>query len=638
MSLFAELQRRNVFRVAIAYAVAAWVLLQIADLVLDNIEAPAWVMQAMMLVVALGFVASVIIAWAYELTPEGIKRESEVDPDASITAQTGRKLNQITIGLLLAVLAVVIADRLIPEGGTPAAPFPAVPEDAGPAAEAAVATPGQEAAAAPADAARDGRPSVAVLPFTAMSSGADDGYFADGLTEEILNALAGLPELLVTARTSSFHFKGRNLPVPEIAATLGVDHVVEGSVRRAGERVRITAQLIRAADGFHLWSDTYDHTLEDVFAVQEDIAFNIAETLNVVLDNDKRQRMRDAGIGDVEAFIAYQKGLEAFARAHEVIETASDNLQIAVRYFDQALAAAPDLVAARIMKADQRGHVIFELAAGLRTESYEGELDQALADLKEEYALAIEASPPGNQRHILELEAAIFSDDWSEMPLRIERALQPGDCPSMNWSMEFTINMGFADGVLDKIHELLRCDPFNFLGSYGLVGALFVNNEFEASIEASREALARGLDFNFIEEAGYLAYLAAGDLNAPEVTGPAPGRGFFQFDRQLTRQLLLGNTAAAMKIAEDFWAGPMANDWSSMIIAAMVGDRERANRHAARIDARPGSSIVLINGSYLCACGAPFDLGATPNLQARLAGSGLIWPRPAVIHYPAKDW
>ncbi len=132
--------------------------------------------------------------------------------------------------------------------------------------------------------------SVAVLPFTSMSSGEDDSYFADGLTEEILNSLSRLPELLVTARTSSFHFKDKNLPVPEIAATLGVDHVVEGSVRRSGERVRITAQLIRAEDGFHLWSDTYDRTLEDVFAVQEDIAENIAETLDVVLNEDKRKQ------------------------------------------------------------------------------------------------------------------------------------------------------------------------------------------------------------------------------------------------------------------------------------------------------------------------------------------------------------
>ena len=143
-----------------------------------------------------------------------------------------------------------------------------------------------------------------MLPFVPLSSGEDDGYFADGLTEEILNSLAQLPELRVTARTSSFFFKGQNLLVPEIASRLGVAHVVEGSVRRDGERLRIAAQLIRASDNFHLWSQTYDRTRDDVFAVQEDIAENIAEVLGVVLDDAAREVMRRAGIRDVEAFIA----------------------------------------------------------------------------------------------------------------------------------------------------------------------------------------------------------------------------------------------------------------------------------------------------------------------------------------------
>ena len=146
------------------------------------------------------------------------------------------------------------------------------------------------------------------------------------------------------------------------------------------------------------------------------------------------------------------------------------------------------------------------------------------------------------------------------------------------------------------------------------------------------------LDYLFIEEMEYVARLATGDWDAPEVTGPASGQGFFLFDRRLPLHLLQGNTEAAMKIVEDFRAGPMANDWSLMVVAAMLGDRERANHHAAKIDARPGSAIVLINGSYMCACGAPFDLSATPNLQARLAESGLTWSPAAAIRFPGKDW
>jgi TolB-like protein len=155
-----------------------------------------------------------------------------------------------------------------------------------------------------------------VLPFTALSSGADDSYFADGLTEEIINALSALPDLLVTARTSAFYFKGKDVPIPEIAAALGVAHIVEGSVRRSGDKVRITAQLIRASDGFHLWSQTYDHSLGDDFAVQTRIAESVASALGVLLDERKRATMEDIGVRDVEAFVAYQRGAELFNRAH----------------------------------------------------------------------------------------------------------------------------------------------------------------------------------------------------------------------------------------------------------------------------------------------------------------------------------
>ena len=207
-----------------------------------------------------------ILAWAFEITPEGVKRDEEVDRSRSISADTGRKLNRAVVFLLIVAVGYFAVDKFVLAPQSQSDQSTAI---------------AQEAKKPPAVAQTDSAVSsvqsrsVAVLPFVAMSSGEDDGYFADGLTEEILNYLASVPELLVTARTSSFHFKGTDLPIPDIAATLGVANVVEGSVRRAGERVRITAQLIRAADGFHLWSQTYDRTLEDVFAVQEDIAEKI---------------------------------------------------------------------------------------------------------------------------------------------------------------------------------------------------------------------------------------------------------------------------------------------------------------------------------------------------------------------------
>ena len=205
------------------------------------------------------------------MTPEGVKREKDIDRSQSITQQTGRKLDYVIIAVLISAVAFLLVDKFVLRH--------------------------EPAANAVTD------KSVAVLPFVAMSNGPDDEYFADGLTEEILNALAQLPDLLVSARTSAFYFKGQDIPVGEIAAKLGVAHIVEGSVRRDGEQLRVTAQLVRASDGFHLWSDTYDRSATSSFAVQSDIAEKVAASLNVVLDEEQRESMREIGLRDPEAAI-----------------------------------------------------------------------------------------------------------------------------------------------------------------------------------------------------------------------------------------------------------------------------------------------------------------------------------------------
>ena len=235
MSLIQELRRRNVFRVAIAYVLLGWAVLQGADFLLDLAEAPGWVIRVFSIAGLAGFPFALFFAWAYELTPEGIKREHEVDRTSSMTTNTGRRLDRLIILFLVVAIGFLLADRYMGmERG-------------------AVESASQARGETPTPvAATQDRRSVAVLPFVAMSSGEDDEYFADGLTEEILNSLAQLPELLVTARTSAFQFKGQDLPVQEIAGKLGVGHIVEGSVRRSGDRLRVTAQLIRAEDGFHL--------------------------------------------------------------------------------------------------------------------------------------------------------------------------------------------------------------------------------------------------------------------------------------------------------------------------------------------------------------------------------------------------
>ena len=266
MSLIEELKRRNVFRVGIAYVVVCWLVMQVLEIVLDSFGSPEWVMKTVLVVLAAGFPITLIIAWAFEMTPEGIKKEKDVDRSQSITHRTGRKLDFVIIGILLMALGYFAWDKFVPG------------QD-----QELIYSTDTQAVAAGADASESTEKSIAVLPFVNMSSDAEQEYFSDGISEEILNALAKVKELKVAGRTSSFAFKGKSQDIRQIGEALGVEHILEGSVRKSGTTVRITAQLIQVEDGFHLWSDTYDRELNDVFAIQDEIATAILEQLKAAL-------------------------------------------------------------------------------------------------------------------------------------------------------------------------------------------------------------------------------------------------------------------------------------------------------------------------------------------------------------------
>jgi TolB-like protein len=297
--IWQELKRRNVFRVAVAYLAASWLVLQILQLVVEGAEAPAWIMKVMLALAGIGFPLVIGFSWAYELTPEGLKREQEVDRTESITDQTGRRLDRVIIALLAVAVVYFVWERQSHDhtAGAVVDPVAATEESATPdTVPEPVAT-------------LTVRNSIAVLPFVNMSSDQEQEYFADGLTEEILNSLAKTPDLLVAARTSSFSFKGTNRPVTEIASALGVEHILEGSVRRGGDTLRITAQLIRASDGFHLWSETFDRTMEDIIVVQEEIAVQIARALDTAMDPEALKAMMAVGTNSVAAYNEYLTGL-----------------------------------------------------------------------------------------------------------------------------------------------------------------------------------------------------------------------------------------------------------------------------------------------------------------------------------------
>lgn len=632
MSLFNELKRRNVFRVGIAYAVVGWLVLQFADVVLNNITAPEWVFKAIMLLLAIGFPVVLVFAWAFEMTPEGIKREKDVDRTQSITPRTGKKLDRIIIAGLILVIVGMGIERIWFAGHDEQGSDSISPEVAqvgdGPETGTLNLTPAESEV---------NEQSVAVLPFVAMSSGDDDSYFADGLTEEILNSLARLPELLVTARTSSFHFKDRNLPIPEVAAALGVKNVVEGSVRRSGDRVRITAQLIRADDGFHLWSETYDRTLEDVFAVQEDIAENIAETLDVVLNEDKRQKMREARIDNVEAFIAYQKGVEMTARAHSTSDPI-DLLPEANRYYDQALAIVPSITNALLERTDLFGHMIYNSAIGA-DKFTEAELETALQEILKGLSQAARYAQSESQRAYLEAEREEFSDDWSGMPAKFDRAFQTDECYATNWVVSIAGAFGWAQQVSEHFKRLMRCDPLS--GLYVAMGTTFMlwAGQPEAVLELTNR-YTNTVGFNaWVDDLRFTALLASGQYrDDPSVYDANPEGSIFQLPRRLFAYAANNDLARAREILESSRRETQLNDMTLLNAEVALGNREAANALAGEMDARFAGPFILAEVVKGCFCGAPFDLDATPNFKKRIEEAGLKWPPPTIIQYPAKDW
>lgn len=292
MSFYNELKRRNVFRVAIAYLAGAWLLIEVAGTLFPAFGVPDWAFRFVVIVFALGFLPALIISWAYEMTPEGLKREKDVIRDDTITHVTAKRLDGITIGLIIVALTFILADRfwLSPRFAEQSmAPLEAVT--------------GHEQTSEPESIESQPPPnSIAVLPFVNMSDDAANEYFSDGISEELLNLLAKIPELRVISRSSAFSFKGKDFDIPMVAAKLNVAYVLEGSVRKAGNQVRITAQLIEARSDTHRWSETYDRTLEDIFGIQDEIALSVVRQLRVMLLGEATPK---AATTDPEAYALF---------------------------------------------------------------------------------------------------------------------------------------------------------------------------------------------------------------------------------------------------------------------------------------------------------------------------------------------
>jgi len=462
MSLFTELKRRNVIRVAIAYIAGAWLLTEVSGTLFPVFGIPDWGVRFIVIVLALGFLPALIISWAYELTPEGLKRERDVGGDASITHLTAKRLDWITIGLIVVALAFILADRLWLDKrleGTPG--ITAVKTD-------------NEQPQQPASTEPQFPPnSIAVLPFVNMSDDAANEYFSDGISEELLNLLAKIPELRVIARTSSFAYKGKDIQITDVARELNVGHVLEGSVRKAGNQVRITAQLIRTSDSSHLWSETYDRSLENIFAIQDEIADAVVRQLRIKLLGETPK----AFVVDPEAY-----ALLLQARHFGNLGTAAGTQQ-AGELLQQVLAIAPDYSAAwSELGRNWQNKVSVDLLGEEEGYKKSSESQNRALELDPDNAVAYSRLGHKQLHHEKNLPAAAKL-------FKKALALEPGNAVVLANAASLAMTLGrFKQAI--AIRELAQqVDPLSSANSSGLGRSYFYDGQLDKAETTYRKTL-----------------------------------------------------------------------------------------------------------------------------------------------------
>jgi len=466
MSFFNELKRRNVIRVGFTYAVVGWVIAQVADLALESFGAPEWVMKTLLFFIFIGFIIALFISWAYELTPEGIKRAEDVDPNQSITHETGRKLDRMVILVLILAVGVLVTERFVIDEPVGVQRV----EQTTP-----VVTP------APEQAAKE-HPSIAVLPFVNMSSDPEQEYFSDGISEEILNVLARIPNLKVAARTSSFQFKGQNLDIADVGKQLQVNHVLEGSVRKAGNTLRITAQLIEVDNGFHLWSETFDRQLEDVFAIQDEIAAAIGQELRIRLTDVLEQPSEAINL---EAYELYLKGRSLVASRRQ------DGLLEGIEVLKSALKIEPAYAPAMATLA--KAYVVLPWFSDHMPSGEARELARKWSGK----ALEIE---PNNVEALAVLATVYLQVDLNPKSalklLNKAVELNPGSVAANNFLGDVYTRIGDFDNAMKYESRAAELDPLGPVQLTDLANVYMLSGEYDKALKLSNRALA--LDPTFL--------------------------------------------------------------------------------------------------------------------------------------------
>ncbi len=431
MSIFSELRRRNVFRVSIAYLIGGWLVIQVADIVLENIGAPAWVMQAILLLLVLGLVGAVFFSWAFEVTPEGLKRESEVDRTKSITSMTGRKLDRsITVMLVVALGYFIwesrIADRS-PETET-------------------VATVVAEEVSTTFD------KSIAVLPFDNRSSRKEDEYFTDGIHDDLLTTIAKIGSMRVISRTSVMEYKDTTKNLRDIARELGVANILEGGIQRSGNQVRINVQLIDAATDEHLWAEIYDRelTAENIFGIQSEISKAIAEALQVALSLEDQQKIETVHTQSLEAYESYLLGRRLWT------ERSAESNAASVEHFQHAIDIDPAYALAYVGLSDAYRFKV----------NYEGELPDDVNPLAERAArTALQINPNLGEAYasLGALKSVAGDSEGAERDFRRALELNPNHSDTYNWYANALANDGRAEEGLSLLQKGLQVDPLSIV-------------------------------------------------------------------------------------------------------------------------------------------------------------------------------
>ena len=488
MSLITELKRRNVIRMAGLYLVGSWLLVQVASTLFPAFGVPGWALRALVIVLALGFVPAVVFAWVFEMTPDGLKRDTEVPPGESIAPQTAQRMNRLIVAMLVLALAYFGFDKFVlaPKRQT------AMVSDAVNASN-SVKPPVTDK-------------SIAVMPFLNMSSDQEQEYFSDGMTEEILNALAKVPNLAVTARTSVFSLKGQKHDIRHIGKLLGVAYVLEGSVRKAGDEVRITAQLIRADNGFHLWSETYDRKLENVFDLQAELAGAIAKALELPLGLGGKAALVSERSTDAQAYALYLQARSGYrARGSGVKQS--------IELYRAALKRDPKFAPAWAGLASSLAVLPWYVSPSeaATTPAFMREAEQAAKQ-----ALAL--SPDLPQAHTALATVHTFQWQWALAGKHFKRALELApDDPEVHYNhADWLAAQGRLEDALLASQRAVALDPLVPIFMNGNANVFTNLGRSDEALALRQAAYALTPDVQLISNNLVATYIAAGRLDEAE--------------------------------------------------------------------------------------------------------------------------